>query len=104
MRILRTSCLESFDRVATSASCCLGETIYHQGARADNWYGVIAGAVRQTRLTPDGRRHIVTFLLPGDLFGFGSSGSYQFSAEAIAADTTVARYPRLKLESLAETE
>jgi CRP-like cAMP-binding protein len=96
--------LNTFRRVATLERCRAGDAIYTQGAPADYWYGLLSGAARQGTLTADGRRHIVNFLLPGDLFGFGSRGKHQFSAEALVGGTIFASYPRRQLESLAEAD
>jgi CRP/FNR family nitrogen fixation transcriptional regulator len=104
MHTPRASHLHVFERAATLTRYSAGDTIYYQGASADSWYAVVSGAARQSALTPDGRRHIVSFLLPGDLFGFGSSGTHHFSAEVITQETTVASYPRVRLETLAETQ
>jgi CRP-like cAMP-binding protein len=53
----------------------------------------------------DGRRHIVMFLLAGDLFGFGGKQkSHHFSAEAITDGTTIIKYPRRRIEALAESD
>lgn len=81
-----------------------GETIYHQQEQVDCWYQLISGAARKSVVTPDGRRHIVSFLLPGDLFGFGAQLIHRFSVEAISADTVVARYPREPAQTLAESD
>lgn len=53
---------------------------------------------------PDGRRHIVDFLFPGDLFGFGKANQHGCSVEAIAAMTKVASYPRDAVMTLADTD
>lgn len=48
-------------------------------------YQVVSGAVRAYRILDDGRRQIVAFYLPGDLFGFESGGVHMSSTEAICA-------------------
>lgn len=80
------------------------EAIYHQQEQVDCWYQLISGAARKSAVTADGRRHIVSFLLPGDLFGFGARLIHRFSVEAIGADTVVARYPREPAQMLAESD
>jgi CRP-like cAMP-binding protein len=55
-------------------------------------------------LRTDGRRQIIDLLLPGDFFGFTVSNEYDFSVEAVAEGTTVACYPRLHVEMLADED
>jgi CRP-like cAMP-binding protein len=77
------------------------EEIYPQEGSVEGWYRVISGAARRFALRADGRRQTVDLLLPGDFFGFGVHGTHAFTAEAIAADTTIERYPVSRLERLA---
>lgn len=91
------------EQLARISNCQPGEFIYYQYDRAEYWYQLRDGAARKSAITPDGRRHIVSFLLPGDLFGFGSSREHQFSAEVISPRTIVARYLRGRAEQLAES-
>jgi len=60
-----------------------GEEIYAQEEEADLVYQVARGAVRTTRLTSDGRRHIGDFYYPGDLFGVEAGPEHRYSAEAL---------------------
>lgn len=68
------------------------ETIYRKGARAHFAYKVIEGAVRLSRVFGDGRRQIVNFYMPGDMFGFELLDEYSSSAEA-AGECIVMRCP-----------
>jgi CRP-like cAMP-binding protein len=52
----------------------------------------------------DGRRQIVDFLLPGDLFGFHTGATHDCSVECVVANTMVLRYPRREIESLMEAD
>ncbi|MGZ2476469.1 hypothetical protein ACVI1N_004824 [Sinorhizobium medicae] len=47
-----------------------GREIYAQGDLSDKCYQVSTGAVRVYRLLSDGRRQVVSFHLPGEMFGF----------------------------------
>jgi CRP/FNR family nitrogen fixation transcriptional regulator len=95
---------ESLEVLATSASIAGTETLYSPGDVADSWYRVIAGAACECVQTADGRRQIVDFLLPGDVFGFCSRPTHEFSVEIIVAGTTFARYPRNRAEELASVD
>jgi CRP/FNR family nitrogen fixation transcriptional regulator len=76
------------------------ESIFIQGDAADRVYRLVSGTVRLCRHAPDGRRHIVEFLLPGDLMGFVESPEQPVSAEAVS-DVTVVAYPRACFDRLA---
>ena len=80
------------------------ETVYCQGGAADYWYRIVDGAARQCTQISDGRRQIMDFLLPGDLFGFDASTRHECSVECVASNTTVARYQRQQIESLMESD
>ena len=46
-------------------------------------YQVKSGAVRSYKLLADGRRQIMAFHLPGDIFGVENGAVHRFTAEAI---------------------
>jgi CRP/FNR family nitrogen fixation transcriptional regulator len=62
-----------------------GTEIYAQGEKTQGVYQVVFGAVRVFRLLADGRRQISAFHLAGEVFGFESSTTHRFFAEAICA-------------------
>jgi CRP/FNR family nitrogen fixation transcriptional regulator len=80
------------------------EEIYPQQGGVECWYRVVRGAARRFSVCADGRRQIVDLLLPEDFFGFGARGTHAFTAEAITADTVIARYPTSRIETLAASE
>jgi CRP/FNR family transcriptional regulator, nitrogen fixation regulation protein len=82
----------------------VNDSIYHCGDPALYWHLVVTGAARKCAFSWDGRRQIVDFLLPGDLFGFGAHEVHCFSTEVIAPRTSIVRYPRHALEQLAESD
>jgi CRP/FNR family nitrogen fixation transcriptional regulator len=79
-----------------------GGAVYRCNDPVEYWYRVVAGAARKSALTADGSRHIVDFLLPGDLFGFGTRGTRPYCVEAIVPATLIVRYPRRSAEQLAD--
>jgi CRP/FNR family transcriptional regulator, nitrogen fixation regulation protein len=97
----RLAGLESF---ATITSYHRSQEICNQAGRADYWYCVISGTARRYMIRSDGRRQIVDLLLPGDFFGFTVGDEYDFTVEAVAQGTTVARYPRRPVEARADTD
>jgi len=79
-----------------------GRMVFAEGEPADNLYNVVSGAVRLTKLLPDGRRQITGFMFPGDFLGIAFNESYAYSAEAIVA-TRLCRFPRRSLERLVDS-
>jgi CRP-like cAMP-binding protein len=92
----------SLSSIGTILSYGRGESIYCETDLADHWYCVMTGAVRKYTLLADGRRRIVDFLLPGDLFGFRERHLLSFATDAITNGTTVARYSRRVVEVAAD--
>jgi CRP/FNR family nitrogen fixation transcriptional regulator len=71
------------------------ETIFNQGDPAN-----LDGTVRLCRHQADGRRHIVNFLLPGDMMGFVESPEHPVSAEAVT-ETSLVAFPYIYFDRLA---
>jgi CRP-like cAMP-binding protein len=78
----------------------MGETVYRAGEKATFWYRLVTGAARKYWLAVDGRRHIVDFLRPGDIFGITNRPTCAFAVDAIADGTTCMRYERRVIEDL----
>jgi CRP-like cAMP-binding protein len=81
-----------------------GQQIYKEDSSVEYWYRMESGVARRFSARADGRRQIVDLLLPSDFFGFGVGGKHHFAVEAVLDGTIVARYPRSRLESLAEQD
>jgi CRP/FNR family transcriptional regulator len=79
-----------------------GEALFAAGSPAGAVYGVRAGFLKMSCADGAGGRHIVRFLIPGDIAGLDAfSGSH--SCEAVAlADTEVCMIPTWRLEMLAD--
>lgn len=58
--------------------------IFGQGEAADYVYRVISGTVRTMRFSSEGRRQIIAFHLPGDVFGLDFASIHGFAAEAVS--------------------
>ena len=59
------------------------QTIFYEADPADHVFNVTAGAVRVSKLLPDGRRQVTGFLFPGDFIGLAHEADYIYTAEAI---------------------
>ena len=66
------------------------EEIFGEGEAADCVYRVVSGAVRLFRVLSDGRRQIIGFHLPGEVFGLDSGDQRTLSAEAVGKTTLLA--------------
>ncbi len=58
-------------------------TIFSESEDAQFVYSVISGVVRISRSSDSGRRQVLAFMLPGDLFGLPEDGVYVNSAETV---------------------
>ncbi|GAM98184.1 transcriptional regulator of Crp/Fnr family [alpha proteobacterium U9-1i] len=65
------------------------EEIFGQDEAAEYVYRVVSGAVRTMRFSSDGRRQILGFHLPGDIFGLELGDTHTLSAEALASSEIV---------------
>jgi CRP/FNR family transcriptional regulator/CRP/FNR family nitrogen fixation transcriptional regulator len=59
-----------------------GQTIYHQGDLADQWFEVVSGIVRTCRFMADGHRQLTGFFYSQDVFGVDGA-RHRESAEAV---------------------
>jgi CRP-like cAMP-binding protein len=96
--------LAALERLATLGRYDTGQCVYHCNDSIEHWYRVVRGAARSSALSDDGRRYIVDFVFPGDLFGFCGLRARHFSVEAIVSGTLIARYPRDRAERLADCD
>jgi len=77
--------------------------VYGEDEPAEYFYQVISGAVRTYRMLDDGRRQVIGFYLPGDIFGVEAGDVHLSSAEAIS-DSQVLVVKRSSVMARAEHE
>jgi CRP/FNR family nitrogen fixation transcriptional regulator len=75
--------------------------IFGQDEPADYVYRVVSGAVRTMRFSSDGRRQILAFHLPGDVFGAETDEVHSVAAEAVM-NTEAVMVRRSLLEKAAD--
>lgn len=80
------------------------QDIYGQEARSDTLYRVVSGSACKYLIRFDGRRQLVDIYLPGDLFGWTDRHHHRFGVQAVADGTTIACYPRQRVEALAKED
>jgi CRP-like cAMP-binding protein len=95
--------LETMKPFATIERCAMDEIVYSPRDPASDWYRVIDGAVRELTLLPNGKRDILDFLLPGDVFGLPLAGTRDTQVETVAP-TTLERYPAAEMAKLAQSD
>ena len=81
--VLDSDDLGHFKRSGSTVHRVAGETIFFEGDSATHVYNLVSGAVRLSKLLPDGRRQIAGFLFPGDFLGITMEDEHAFTAEAI---------------------
>jgi CRP/FNR family transcriptional regulator, nitrogen fixation regulation protein len=94
----------ALERLAILGRYDTGQSVLRGNDLIENWYRVVSGAASNSALSCEGRRHIVDFVFPGDLFGFGAVSGRHFCVEAIVPGTLIARYPRESAERLADSD
>ena len=79
------------------------EEVYGEDEPAEFLYQVVSGAVRTYRMLDDGRRQVVAFYLPGDIFGVEAGDVHLSSAEAVS-ESQVLVVKRASVMARAERE
>jgi CRP-like cAMP-binding protein len=62
-----------------------GVEIFSEGEDAHFVYAIDQGVVRLVRHAENGKRQILAFIMPGDLFGWPEEGAYSNAAETVSA-------------------
>lgn len=90
---------KDLSRICSWITYRVGETVLAQHSSIEH-VGVLAqGFLRLERDLPDGSRHIVGFLVEGDIFGRSFDGNSSFAIEA-SSDAVVIAFPRDQFEQL----
>src|SRR5947209_7686101 len=89
--------------VSASFSFSAGSETFGEGEEASFVYKLVKGAVRVGKTLSDGQRHISSFHLPGEVFGFERTATHRMGAEAIE-DSQVLMFRRPQVERLIARE
>ncbi len=95
--------LAEFEALSQHLALDKGQALFRQEEPGDAVYTVIEGALRLTRLLPDGRRHITGFSLPGDFLGLALEERHSVSAEALGP-VVACRFGREDFAALLEAK
>ncbi|MGY2049373.1 cyclic nucleotide-binding domain-containing protein [Methylobacterium sp. JK268] len=101
--VLDLSEREALEALSQHLTLDKGQTLFGQDEAADAVYTVIEGALRLTRLLPDGRRQVMGFALPGDFLGLALQERHAVSAEALGPVRTC-RFGREAFAELVEAK
>ncbi len=74
-------------------------TIFAEGDSTDQVYELVSGTVRIAKHTPGGRRHVLDFVLPGEIFGLIEHSEHTTAAETIG-EARIVSYSRATLDRL----
>jgi len=70
-----------------------GANLFRDGDPCSGLFEIVAGTVRLSRLTRDGRRTVTGFGFPGDILGFGPGGHHIADCDVVS-DAKVIRHPQ----------
>ena len=99
--VLEDDQLRQLNTIATAVELRAGGTVFYEGDENTFLFNVVKGAVRLSKLLPDGRRQITGFLFPGDFLGLSIADVYAYSAETIT-ETSLCRFNRKSLANMIE--
>jgi CRP/FNR family transcriptional regulator, nitrogen fixation regulation protein len=87
-------------RVGTRIPYARNEEIFGDGEPTQYFYKIVSGCARSYKILDDGRRQIIGFHMPGDVFGLELTENHHFSAEAVN-DTIILAVKRSAIMRLA---
>ncbi len=85
--------LDVLEALSRPISLAPRQALFAQDDEATAVYNVTDGAIRLSRLLPDGRRHVMGFALTGDFLGLALPERFGVTAEALG-QTTLCRFER----------
>lgn len=91
--------LRELSAIATAVKLAPDGIAFFEGDQSTYLFNVVTGALRLSKLLPDGRRQITGFLFPGDFLGLSIENEYAYSAEALT-ETSLCRFDRASLTNL----
>ncbi|HEY6048083.1 MAG TPA: cyclic nucleotide-binding domain-containing protein [Sphingomicrobium sp.] len=96
--ILDCENLAQLKKLGSTLRLAAGQTLFHEGDPAGRVFTLTHGHLKLYKLLPDGRRHVVGFLDPGDFLGISVDDEHAFTAEAIG-DADLCCFPRGRFDS-----
>lgn len=94
---------DALQRIGHVTHIARGRTVIEAGSPNDTVIQVKEGILRVVHILPDGRRHVASFLKPGDFYGLSETEENESSVEAITA-CTLARYTRREFDAVLDSD
>lgn len=95
--------IDPLERIGKRMVLQRGQTLFYEGDPADTVYRVVGGALRTSRLMPDGRRYVADFLFPGDFVGLSDGPTRSLTADALC-DAILVRFSRRQFDATLDTD
>jgi CRP/FNR family transcriptional regulator len=95
--------LARLEAIAETMRLDRGQALFREDDPTAFVYNVTSGSLRLSRLTPDGRRGVLSFAFAGDFLGLEQAPSHFATAEALEP-ATVCRFPRARFAALMEAD
>lgn len=90
--------LAQFKKLGPTLRLRAGQTLFREGDPATRVYTLTCGSLKLYKLLPDGRRHVVGFMYPGEFLGISIDDEHAFTAELIE-DSELCSFPRGRFTS-----
>ncbi|HJP67984.1 MAG TPA: helix-turn-helix domain-containing protein [Sphingomicrobium sp.] len=85
--------LAEFKKLGVTLRLSAGQTLFREGDPASRVFTLTVGSLKLYKVLPDGRRHIVGFMYPGEFLGISIDDEHAFTAEMIE-DSQLCSFPR----------
>ncbi len=99
--VLTDEQLRKLEGASRRKSCKAGEPIFNEGDKTTHSFIVISGALKLTKIHPDGERHIIGLMFPDDLL-CGTFKPHQTCSAEAATDLVLCAMPLESVLSLCE--
>jgi CRP/FNR family transcriptional regulator, anaerobic regulatory protein len=84
--------LDELARIGHSRAIAATAHLFEQGDPQHSVFNVTSGFLRLSHVLPDGRRHVVGFVLPGEFIGLAPDEIHRLTAEALTS-AIVCQFP-----------
>ena len=79
------------------------QSVFHQGQLATHLFEVTSGVLMISKMTEDGRRHVVEIVPAGWICGFAAGGLYDASCDALT-DATATAYQKSDIDKVDDSD